>query len=58
MEKLYILDTNVLLHDPMAIHAFAEHHVVILMTVLEELDIIKDRKEKEVSREAVSRLTI
>jgi len=52
MEKIYILDTNVLLHDPMAIHAFAEHHVVIPMTVLEELDIIKDRREKEVSREA------
>ncbi|EGG93841.1 putative ATPase [gamma proteobacterium IMCC1989] len=52
MEKFYILDTNVLLHDPMAIHAFAEHHVVIPMTVLEELDIIKDRKDKEVSREA------
>lgn len=52
MEKIYILDTNVLLHDPMAIHAFAEHHVVIPMTVLEELDIIKDKKEKEVSREA------
>ena len=52
MEKIYILDTNVLLHDPMAIHAFAEHHVVIPMTVLEELDIIKDRLEKEVSREA------
>ena len=46
MEKFYILDTNVLLHDPMAIHAFAEHHVVIPMTVLEELDIIKDRKDK------------
>ncbi|MGS2718789.1 PhoH family protein [Eionea flava] len=52
MEKVYILDTNVLLHDPMAIHAFAEHHVVIPMTVLEELDIIKDRRDKEVSREA------
>jgi PhoH-like ATPase len=52
MEKIYILDTNVLLHDPMAIHSFAEHRVVIPMTVLEELDIIKDRREKDVSREA------
>ncbi|MEO0442505.1 MAG: PIN domain-containing protein, partial [Pseudomonadota bacterium] len=52
MEKIYILDTNVLLHDPMAIHAFAEHRVVIPMTVLEELDIIKDRQDKYVSREA------
>ena len=52
MEKIYVLDTNVLLHDPMAIHAFAEHRVVVPMTVLEELDIIKDRRDKDVSREA------
>ena len=52
MEKIYILDTNVLLHDPMAIHSFAEHRVVIPMTVLEALDIIKDRRDKDVSREA------
>lgn len=52
MEKIYVLDTNVLLHDPMAVHAFAEHRVVVPMTVLEELDIIKDRREKDVSREA------
>jgi PhoH-like ATPase len=52
MEKIYVLDTNVLLHDPMAIHSFAEHRVVIPMTVLEELDIIKDRRDKDVSREA------
>ncbi|MFT6386707.1 MAG: PhoH-like ATPase [Cellvibrionaceae bacterium] len=37
MEKTYALDTNVLLHCPMAIHSFAEHRVVMLMTVLEEL---------------------
>jgi PhoH-like ATPase len=52
MEKIYVLDTNVLLHDPMAIHSFAEHRVVLPMTVLEELDIIKDRRDKDVSREA------
>ena len=52
MEKIYVLDTNVLLHDPLAIYAFAEHKVVIPMTVLEELDIIKDRRDKDVSREA------
>ena len=32
--------------------AFAEHRVVIPMTVLEELDHIKDRRDKSVSREA------
>ena len=51
-QKIYVLDTNVLLHDPTAVTAFAEHHVVIPMTVLEELDRIKDRRDKTVSREA------
>ena len=50
--KTYVVDTNVLLHDPTAISAFNEHHVVIPMTVLEELDHIKDRRDKTVSREA------
>ena len=50
--KTYVLDTNVLLHDPTAIATFAEHKVVIPMTVLEELDHIKDRRDKAVSREA------
>lgn len=50
--KMYVLDTNVLLHDPLAIHSFNEHKVIIPMTVLEELDHIKDRRDKDVSREA------
>ena len=49
--KLYVLDTNVLLHEPLAIYSFEEHDVVVPMTVLEELDNIKDR-QKDVSREA------
>ncbi|NQX88781.1 MAG: PhoH family protein [Halioglobus sp.] len=52
VKKSYVLDTNVLLHDPMAVTAFKQHHVVIPMTVLEELDHIKDRHDKTVSREA------
>ena len=50
-KKIYILDTNVLLHEPLAIYSFQEHDVIIPMTVLEELDHIKDRK-KDVSRDA------
>ncbi|MGL5905281.1 MAG: PIN domain-containing protein, partial [Shewanella sp.] len=49
--KLFVLDTNVLLHEPLAIYSFQEHDVVIPMTVLEELDQIKDRKS-DVSRDA------
>ncbi|SHI24962.1 PhoH family protein [Ferrimonas marina] len=50
-KKLFVLDTNVLLHEPLAIYSFDEHDVVVPMTVLEELDQIKDRK-KDVSRDA------
>ncbi|MFH7585219.1 PhoH family protein [Oceanimonas smirnovii] len=49
--KRFILDTNVLLHEPLSIYSFKEHDVVIPMTVLEELDRIKDR-QKDVSRDA------
>lgn len=49
--KLFVLDTNVLLHEPLAVYTFQEHDVVIPMTVLEELDSIKDRK-RDVSRDA------
>lgn len=48
---IYILDTNILLHEPFAFLSFKEHDVVVPMTVLEELDSIKDR-HKDVSRDA------
>lgn len=41
VHKLYVLDTNVLIHDPSAILQFQEHQVVIPMIVLEELDKLK-----------------
>lgn len=40
--KAFVLDTNVLIHDPNAILNFAEHLVIIPMTVLEELDNLKN----------------
>ena len=49
--KIYVLDTNILLHEPLAFMSFKEHDVVIPMTVLEELDYIKDSK-KDVARDA------
>jgi len=49
--KTYILDTNVLLSDPMALFSFKEHDLVIPMIVLEELDRHKDRQD-EVGRNA------
>jgi PhoH-like ATPase len=49
--KIYVLDTNILLHEPLAFLSFKEHDVIVPMTVLEELDYIKDSK-KDVARDA------
>ena len=55
-KRLYILDTNVLMHDPTSIFRFEEHDVLIPMMVLEELDAAKKglsevaRNVRQVSR--------
>jgi len=54
--KLFVLDTNVMLSDPEALFSFAEHSIVLPITVLEELDEFKTSKNelgynaREVSR--------
>ncbi|UCZ51869.1 PhoH family protein [Bacillus shivajii] len=50
-KRRYILDTNVLLQDPLAIYAFDCHEVVIPAVVLEEVDS-KKRYMDEVGRNA------
>lgn len=37
-KKLFVLDTNVLMHDPMSLFRFEEHDIFLPMIVLEELD--------------------
>jgi PhoH-like ATPase len=49
--RFYVLDTNVLMHDPTAIYRFQEHDLYIPMVVLEELDHAK-KGSSEVSRNA------
>ncbi len=39
--RSYLLDTNVLVHDADALHAFSEHNVILTVDVLEELDRFK-----------------
>ena len=57
MSRTYVLDTNVLLHDPRCIYRFQEHEVVIPIWVIEEVDRFKrevteiGRNAREVSRE-------
>ena len=42
--KNYVLDTNVLLHDPAALERFKENHLCILVDVLSELDNFKSEQ--------------
>ncbi len=41
VDKMYVLDTNVLVHDPRALFAFKGAHVGIPIIVIEELDTFK-----------------
>ena len=50
-KRIFILDTNVLMHDPSALYRFEEHDLFIPMVVLEELDAAK-KGTSEVSRNA------
>ena len=44
MEKIYVLDTNVLVHDPEAILRFEDNDIVLPIAVIEELDGLKRDK--------------
>ncbi|OQY09189.1 MAG: phosphate starvation-inducible protein PhoH [Marinitoga sp. 4572_148] len=46
MIKNYVLDTNVLIHDPKAILNFEDNNVIIPFPVLEEIDNLKTRGER------------
>ncbi len=41
MKKIFVLDTNVLIHDPEAFLYFSDNEVVLPITVIEELDKLK-----------------
>ncbi len=55
-DRIYVLDTNVLMHDPTSIFRFDEHNIFLPMIVLEELDKAKKgmsevaRNVRQVSR--------
>jgi len=57
MKKIFVLDTNVLLHDPRAIFSFEDNDVVVPIVVIEELDKFK-KDVNEIGRNArqVSRI--
>ncbi|MEJ5229741.1 MAG: PhoH family protein [Pseudothermotoga sp.] len=45
MVKNYVLDTNVLIHDPESIYSFEDNNIVLPLPVLEELDKLKRRSD-------------
>ncbi len=51
MQKTYVLDTNILLHNPQAIYAFEDNDVVIPLAVIEEIDQQK-RRQDEIGKNA------
>jgi predicted ribonuclease YlaK len=51
MKKNYVLDTNVLLHDPFAIHKFEDNDLILPIYVIEEIDQFK-RESNERGRNA------
>ena len=55
MKKMFVLDTNVLLHSAQSLLSFHDNDVVIPMAVVEELDKFK-RNQDELGRNA--RMTI
>ena len=49
--KHFVLDTNVLLHNPDALFVFQDNHVIIPFPVIEELDKMK-RRDDDIGRSA------
>lgn len=50
--KTFVLDTNVLLHDPQSVFKFEDNNLAIPVEVLEELDSIKGEQSTERGRNA------
>lgn len=59
-EKMFVLDTNVILHDPRCINSFEENDITILSVVLEELDTFKkgDNEKSYAVRQFINELDI
>jgi PhoH-like ATPase len=55
MPKTYILDTNVLLHNPDALLAFADNLVIVPFAVIAEIDNQK-RRQDEIGRRDIFRM--
>lgn len=56
--KTFVLDTNVLLHDPQALESFTDNMIVLPMAVIEELDKFKTHNDElgRSARQTIRRL--
>jgi len=45
--KTFVIDTNVLIHNPGSLYSFSDNTIVIPMTVIEELDTLKTAHDKK-----------
>ena len=46
MKKIFILDTNVLIHDPEAMFSFDDNDVYLPIYVIEEIDKLKEYSDR------------
>lgn len=58
MRKIYVIDTNILIHAPEAVLNFEDNEVVLPIAVLEELDGLKNSEQEKDrnAREAIRNL--
>lgn len=56
MRKIFVLDTNVLIHDPNCIYNFKENDVILPIFVVEEIDKLKRKENTGVQARMVSRV--
>ncbi|MCJ8342590.1 MAG: PhoH family protein [Cetobacterium sp.] len=55
MRKIYILDTNILIHNPNSIYSFEDNDVILPIFVIEEIDKLKRKQTTAVQARMASR---
>ncbi|MGL4307759.1 MAG: PhoH family protein [Cetobacterium sp.] len=56
MRKIYILDTNILIHNPHSIYSFEDNDVILPIFVIEEIDGLKRKQTTAVQARMASRV--
>lgn len=56
MKKIFVLDTNILIHDPRSIYSFKESDVILPIFVIEEIDNLKRKPTTAIQARMASRV--